>query len=520
MDNSSSNETLHSSVELKRLSDEINDMENPADKLKKTIELMEFSISQKGQPDFKTFWTARESCLALFKEDIPPPVRSGYWQKYRELTQQARTLKEHFEEESSFALEQIEKAIEAIENEMRDLDQHVEGAELSDFPELFPPIKSNRGTYLDLQKELNFLNAYASRINALRKEVAATKMRMRKKNRFFERLSELGNHVFPKRKELIETLSSQFTSDIEQYVSQRFGQLSSDRSPHVYREEIKELQAAAKMLSLNGKSFSETRKKLSGCWDKIKEVDKQRKKDYDAKKEVFEKNADEISQKITAFKEEFSSNTLSVGEAQKKLDEIQKVMKDTELGRDEVKQLRGELNEARQPLMDLMKEEEKKRRKAQLEKEEKRQSAISSVEEKISELSSGFSELKADALSKEVEDLKSEIDSLQQTDVEKEGMLRSIVHIEDSVIEKRDQEEELPEDEAELKEVLQKRLQFKQERRSLIKDKLDEYRKACGSSGLDFEQSLYYNQQLKIEKERLERISKDIKSVEERLSQL
>ncbi|ADI38730.1 putative uncharacterized protein [Waddlia chondrophila 2032/99] len=513
-------ETLHSSAELERLSNEINDLDNPADKLKKTIELMEFSISQKGQPDFKTFWNARENCLALFKEEIPPAVRSGYWQKYRELTQQARLLKEHFEEESSFALEQIEKAIEAIENEMNDLENHVEQAELSDFPELFPPIKASRSMYLKLQKELNFLNAYASRINALRKEVAGTKMRMRKKNRFFERLSELGNRVFPKRKEFIETLSDQFASDIDLYIKQRFGQLSADRSPHVYREEIKALQTAAKMLSLNGKSFSETRKKLSECWDKIKELDKQRKKDYDAKKEIFEKNADEIRQKITAYKETSSSEHLSIGEAREKLDEIQKEMKGIELGREEVKQLREEIAEAKKPLLDLLKEEEVKRKKAQLEKEEQRQAAVNQVEEKISDLNSNYSKMEADALVRAIEDLKSEIGSLQIPDIEKEGMLRSFVHVEDAAIEKKDREEKLPEDPLELKNALQKRLQFKQERRSLIKDKFEEYRKASGSSGLDFEQSLHYNQQLTIEKERLEKISSEIKSVEERLSQL
>jgi len=520
MDKSSSNETLHSSNDLEHLSDEISEMKNPAEKLKKTIELMEYSISQKGQPDFKTFWNARESCLALFKEDIPPPVRSGYWQRYRELTQQARSLKEHFEEESSFALEQIEKAIEAIENEMRDLETHVEEAELIDFPQLFPPVKANRDLYLGLQKEINFLNAYASRINALRKEVVSTKMRIRKKNRFFERLSELGNQVFPKRKELIEELSNQFAGDIDLYVGQRFGQLSSDRSPHVYREEIKALQAAAKMLSLNGKSFSETRKKLSDCWEKIKEIDKQRKKEYDAKKETFQKNAQEISEKISNYKDEYSAEGFSVSEAKKKLDEIQKAMKEAELGRDEVKQLRSELTEAKQPLIDLQKEEEKKRRQIQLEKEEQRQSSIHQVEEKISELNRDYSEMKGDVLWESIESLKTAIDELQLTANEKEERLRSIVHLEDAAVEKKESEEVLPKDPSELKDVLQKRLQFKQERRNVVKDKLEEYRKACGSSGLDFEQSLYYNQQLTIEKERLEKISNDIKSIEEQLSKL
>lgn len=520
MDNSSSNETLHTTNELARLSAEIRELDNPADKLRKTIELMEFSISQKGQPDFKVFWNARESCLELFKEDIPPPVRSGYWQKYRELTQQARLLKEHFEEESSFALEQIEKAIEAIEGEMNGLAQHVEEAVMNDFPKLAPPMQAKRDLYMSLQKELNFLNAYASRINSMRKEVVSTKMRMRKKNRFFERLSELGNRVFPRRKELIEELSSNFTSDIDQYVKQRFANLSAERSPHVYREEIKALQAAAKMLSLNGKAFSETRQKLSESWDKLKDIDKQRKQEYESKKETFVQNAEEIRQKIQAYKEEFSVEEFSVGEAQKRIDEIQKAMKEIELGRDEVKQLRTEISEAKQPLIDRQKEEEKKRRQAQLEKEEQRQSAIKEVEETVSSLQKSHGEMKADALVSSIEELKTKIDGLQLSDLEKNTMLRSLILIEDAAYQKQDAEEGLPEEPAALKEALQKRLQFKSDRRTEIKDNLEVLRKACGSSGLDFEQSLYNNQQLTLEKERLEKISEDIRSIEDQLSKL
>ena len=520
MENQSSNETLHTSNELERLSSEIQELESPADKLRKTIELMEFSISQKGQPDFKVFWNARESCLSLFKEDIPPPIRSGYWQKYRELTQQARLLKEHFEEESSFALEQIEKAIDAIENEMKDLQLHVNEAEINDFPKLSAAVQSNRNQYMDFQKELNFLNAYASRVNALRKEVVNTKMRMRKKNRFFERLSELGNKVFPRRKELIEALSNLFTSDIDLYVKQRFSNLSVERSPHVYREEIKALQAAAKMLSLNGKAFSQTRQKLSECWDKLKEIDKQRKKEYDEKKETFVKNAEDIRQKIQAYKEEFAVDDFSVAEAQRKIDEIFKEMKNVELGRDEVNQLRTELSEAKQPLMDKLKEEEKKRRQLQLEKEEERQSAIKDVEDGISNLLKLQEEKVAEELIEEILTLKDKIETLQLAEQEKDSMLRSLVLVEDVAYQKQDNEEDLPNDPDALKDVLQKRLRFKLDRRNLIKGNLEGLRKACGSSGLDFEQSLYNNQQLTIEKERLENISEEIRSLEKRISKL
>jgi myosin heavy subunit len=520
MDTTSSNETLHTSKELERLIAEIKAVDAPADKLKLTIELMEFALSQKGQPDFKVFWNARESCLDLFKEDIPPAIRAAHWQKYRELTQQARLLKDHFEEESSFALEQIEKAIEAIENEVKDLSKLVADADLSDFPKLFPPVQQHRGQYLKLQKELNFLNAYASRINALRKEVVSTKMRMRKKNRFFERLSSLGNQVFPRRKELIEELSRTFSEDVDQYIQQRFAHLSTDRSPHIYREEIKTLQAVAKILSLNGKSFSETRRKLSECWDKVKEVDKQRKKDYDVKKEAFAKNTEEIRNKINQYKEEFSSDEFSAQEAQQRIEEISKAMRNVELGREDVRLLREEIVEAKKPLMEKMKQEEAKRRQAQLEKEEQKQTEIRNVQEQVDNLHSSYAQMSSKDLLEKLSLLKATIDSLQISDFEKQSLLRSLVIVEDEALHKQDQEESLPENPEELKVLLQIKLRNKRERRKVIKASLDDCRKACGASGLDFEQSMLNNQLLNLEKERMEKISREIQTIEQQLSAL
>src|ERR1700733_14369049 len=64
--------------------------------------------------------------------------------------------------------------------------------------------------YTSLQAEINILNTQAARINSLRKELIKTEMRVRKKNKFFQRLSAAGDKVFPRRKELIQDVSHQF----------------------------------------------------------------------------------------------------------------------------------------------------------------------------------------------------------------------------------------------------------------------------------------------------------------------
>jgi hypothetical protein len=50
------------------------------------------SIAQTGVPHFKSFWDARTICLNLFKENIPPALRSILWAKYNELSKEATQM--------------------------------------------------------------------------------------------------------------------------------------------------------------------------------------------------------------------------------------------------------------------------------------------------------------------------------------------------------------------------------------------------------------------------------------------
>lgn len=513
-------ETLHNVKELEALIQEIEQLENPDEKLKKTIELMELSIAQKGKPHFKVFWEAREQCLKLFKENVTPAVRAVFWEKYRDLTQQARSLKEHFEEESAFAIEQIEKAVDAIEHGLKELPELILTTSLSDFPNSCHAIADHLNDYIDIQKELNYLNAHASRINSLRKELISTKMRIRKKNKFFERLSGLGNQVFPRRKSLVEEMSNLFLDDIDVFIQRYFTPLSTEKSPHVYREEIKALQAVAKHLNLNSKVFSQTRLKLSECWDKLKELDKERKKQFEEKKEIFNVNADTIREKLKEYTEKYSTGDFSTHDAQEEMDEIFKAMRDVELGRDHVKALRDEITFAKQPLLDKLKEDEKKRHQVELQKEEQRQSNIKAVEEKTAELLKNCDKTDATALFDQLCSIEKAIDGLNLPEFEKKTMLSSLIEIENVAFEKEENDFSLPDDPKKAKKTLQDRLQVKMQRRVLIKDKLTEYRKACGGSCLDFEQSLHYNQQLNAEKVRFERINNEIRALESQLAKL
>src|SRR3989344_8289333 len=90
----------------------------PEEKIALGLTFMRQSISQEGSPRFREFWEARKVVLAFFKENLGAVIRSKLWEEYVELTVEARRLKEILEEQSSFAIEQIDLAIQAIESDL------------------------------------------------------------------------------------------------------------------------------------------------------------------------------------------------------------------------------------------------------------------------------------------------------------------------------------------------------------------------------------------------------------------
>src|SRR5262249_12731758 len=150
------------------------------------INFMRDCLAQEGTPNFKGFWAARTICLPFFKETLTASVRVQLWGEYIELTREGRRLKTLLDEESAFAVEQIDLAIKALEEEIKGYHAHLEEilSKTADieFPGQPKTLEANLSLYQRLQKQLNLLNVYASKINALRKELIRTEMRIRQKN--------------------------------------------------------------------------------------------------------------------------------------------------------------------------------------------------------------------------------------------------------------------------------------------------------------------------------------------------
>lgn len=494
---------------------------DPDLKLQSAIDFMEEALAQGGTPHFRSFWEARRLCLPLFKENISVALRGQLWNRYSELSKEARRLKEILDEQSAFAVEQIEIAIQALESDIQQFNEQVEKAALSDdlvFPQV---LREHRQFYQDLQKQLNVLNVQASRINALRKELLKTEMRVRQKNKFFQRLSAAGDSVFPNRKDLIKQISQQFVEDVNQFIKAHFGQGQSQESLYVLREEIKALQGLAKVLTLNTNSFTQTRTRLSECWDKIKVEEKERKKERAQQKVVFKQNADIVREQIQAAKEFVEKEESSLGDSQKKLEEIITLMRRTELGRDELKVLRDELSGIRKIIQDRVKAEEDIRHQQEQERSRQKKERYNSFREMAEKLVRQADSYDVEQLTTERDQLVSQLQESTLTKNEKLEIERLLKPLKDVITDKSEKALlALSEDDRHALQQLQDILRQRKERRQEIKKQLEIYRKAAGSSSLDFEKAMSFTAQINEEKERLEKANQGIVEIERKIADL
>jgi hypothetical protein len=499
---------------------ELEQFSDPETKLRHVIDFMASALATKqGTPYFKGFWEARTIALQLFKETVNPIVRTELWNKYAELSKEARRLKETLDEQSAFASEQIEIAIKAIETEQENIQQALESIPSSGFLNDSQALRDEADYYEATQRELQLLNAHASRITALRKELIRIEMRVRQKNKFFQRLSSAGDKTFPRRKELIKELSQRFSSDIDNFVQRYFSDEQFQESIFALREEIKTLQLIAKHLTLNTQSFTYTRMRLSECWDKLKNTDKERKRQRAQYKAIYKENVEFLQKKLAEIEQEIQAGTLNHEEAHDRLDGVFTELRNSDLGRDEIKLIRDQIGAIRQPLIDHAKKEEQERIHQIQEREKLKKFRIQELKNEINALLMDLDSNNAEQLTAKREEFVQKIAELSATKMEKQELERLLKPMRDAIVDKKEMDVlALSDDDrqavGQLREVLQQRI----ERRQVIKNQLELLRKGSGSSGLDFEKALNFNMQVSAEKERLEKISEGIQEIEQEIA--
>ena len=500
---------------------ELEQISDPEAKLQKAIAFLESTLNQGGTPHFKSFWDVRTLCLELFKQNLPPASRAFLWSRYTELSKEARRLKEILEEQSAFAAEQIEIAVQALEKDIQANDEHLKELPLADLHVDSQAFQSKMGYYRAVQKELNLLNTQAARINALRKELMKTEMRIRQKNKFFQRLSLAGDSVFPRRKEKIKEASNHFLEDVDHFIQTHFKNEDLGDSLFYLREEIKALQSLAKVLTLNTHAFTHTRLRLSECWDKIKGFEKERKKLRAQQKAVYKDNVDSLLPKLAEFQQQFSVGELSIPDAQKWIEGFSTEMRQIELGRDEVKFLRDELHKAQQPLTDRLKKEEQERHQHELEKENQRRRVSEELQREVDHLIRSADAYEVDTVVAEKEALLEKIKVSPIKKQEKLDLEKALKGLRDLIAEKKEKALlSLSDDDRQMLQNIKQLLKEKRDRRQEIKQQIELLRKSKNSSGFDITQALALDSQMAEERERFEKINHSIAELEQRVDEI
>lgn len=477
------------------------------EKLKLLIDFMKRALSQEGCPDFREFWEAKRLALLLFKEEIDPVVRSKHWKEYIDLSSEAKRLKGILNEQSAFAYEQLKKAIAALKGDIDKSEILLKEIDGISFPKSARSILKKEKEYNKLQLPLNLLNVFASRINSLRREVIKTDMRVRKKSEFFKELSSLGDSVFPKRKELIKEISDKFSLDVKRFISLNFSDNKEKVPFHLLKEEIKALQNLAKILTLNTKSFTEVRLKLSKCWDSIKTVG------MSDKAKIYKEAFDKVDAKIVELKGEM--DRLSPEEVIVKSDDIFKFMKEVELGRFDIKRLKTALKELIEPVKRKI---EKIREKKREEEAKKRKDSIEQLERTVRELVESEDSYDVEAIVAKRDETIKKRDELALSKRERAVIDRWLKALKDVISNKKESALlSLSGDQLEALDQMKKVLADREKRRLETKAQLEKYREAVHSSGLDFEEGIALRKTIDLEKKRLADINIKIAEIKEKI---
>jgi hypothetical protein len=501
------------------LAAELATIESPEQRLRTGLQHMRRVLSLEGKPDFRTFWDVRHLCIGFFREGIHPAIRSQLWEELRDMTAEARRLRDHLCEQADFASDQIELAINALQLEIEKVSEAVETA-----PPLVLPLPSRRlelrlALYDRLQREIDLLTSWAGRINGLRQELVKTEMRVGRKTKLFRMLSLAGDRVFPRRKESVQRISEEFTRDVEA-LAQVFA-IEPWPSPfYVLRDEIRSFQAFAKKLSINSQAFTASREVLSTCWDQVRAREEQRKQEQAERQEIHLQQLAQLTKGIQAVREAVEGGELTITAAGAELERLEAEVRVAEVGSRERKQLRAAISGVRRLLDDRLHSEKEAESRREVERTKESANLAARLEGELrsvqqlaqrgnpegpAQLSLLLAEFqKAELIHEHRSRLKLTIEKVRAelSQAEENQLLRA---------------SEGKEGEGE---VLRTILAARKQRRAALKERVEALRRRTGASGFDFGSAMAAEELLQSERAELAELDAQIDGLRGRLRAL
>lgn len=304
---------MQEDIEFKNKEQEIENAATTEMKLDLAIGYMRLILSEGDKVKFRLFWKIKKICLDLFKLDLHPTTRNVYWDEYTKILTEAHYLQKMSEEQTNYKIEQITLALSALEKELLEKEERIEASEIE-------PLKIEK---LDAEigeerKELAFLNNAKDKLLALREEVLSQEIRIGQKNKLLGQISKAGDQVFPRRKQLISSLTRAFFTYVEEF-SQTYFDLKEktilgQKTPFNLKKMVREAQDALKMLPISNEVYRKVRAELSACWDVITIYEKIKREEAEKEREEFavqQKEREKVLGDVKKKQEESKEKVLS-----------------------------------------------------------------------------------------------------------------------------------------------------------------------------------------------------------------
>ncbi len=489
--------------------------ERPEDQLSVAISFMKDAILNSKKPKFKHFWSAQKICASLFKEKIGLMQRKYLWSEYIELLKEARCLKGIKEEQANFSFAQIELAVEALELEIKNLDTQVKIPEKKKTFTSKSVFALKKNTYYQWSHELTILKSAAARLLSLRKEFLSLSLQTVKRKNLFNRLDNLGDAIFPRRKKLIEVAGASFIKDIEDFVTYRCidqkNKVDCDSKAsmpyHVVQKEIKNFQSFAKLLHLNRSAFHKARGLLSQAWDSSKEKEVENKNKLEELSDEQEKNFETFSKKVFDFKVfcQDPANLVKEKILQKK-ETLLKEGRALNLTKQAFSTLLAAINEIEDGAYAIIKEK-------MLQKRHIEEKKINKLKETLAKLLVETNSYSFVELDQKQEAFIDEYRACELNKIDQLTLEHQFVELNSSILDKKSENILLKED---IEELYGQWLDLQKE----VKNKIEIYRKQIGSSVLDIEKALIYRELYDSAKLQLSKISSALQNLEEKFIKL
>jgi hypothetical protein len=313
--------------------------------LKPLAEMKSFIESQTHN-DWSLFNHAKKSFLDTFKTIANSPEKQKVWKEFTDVADSARNIRKLQEEEGEFAAEMIAKALDALEQDLSMASSY------SYFHPLFDKVASFKSLKHDLIaciSQIKFLSSIADKIQALRDELSKTGMRLSIKGRLFDRLSSLGDKVFPVKKDASIHAKELFKQGVSQFVS--FSQKHDDGAEILFQ--IRIIQSFLKELNLKKGEYDHIRNLLEPVWknacvlkDKKEAAIQEQSLKSQELKQGFEQSFEEMKQHIADMQDDKAMNIY---------DALTLKLKDRQIMKNDFKNLKAQLEDISKPMFDRLK---------------------------------------------------------------------------------------------------------------------------------------------------------------------